>query len=382
LTRTIGVLTGGGDCPGLNNAIKWVTMAALDEGLARSRGFELGVEGITYGWRGAVDLALGHGHPQENTLPLDKEVVRKIDRDGGTILGSSRTNPFRFRENPASEPVDVSDKVLRALQERYHAVVAIGGEDTLGVASRLFDLGLNIVGIPKTIDKDLGGTDITLGFDSAVNYIKDALTRLLYTAGSHNMNYFVEIMGRHTGHLAFHGGMAGGAHLIAVPECEFELDALFGKIIRRKEGNRKSERYTIVAVAEGARIKGLGEVKQGRKDSFGHTYLGGMALHLRHEFEKRAGRKHEARELVLGHLQRGGTPSTFDMILGRHYGIKAINLVDEGRFGRIAALRQNRITDSPLSEAPRTNYLDWKRCYDPENFVPRVVADTMYFNTT
>jgi 6-phosphofructokinase len=382
MTKKIGVLTGGGDCPGLNNAIKWVTMAALDEVLAKERGFSFEVEGITYGWRGAVELALGDEHPQENTMLLDREVVRKIDRDGGTILGSSRTNPFKFKEDPTSEVVDVSDKVLRNLSERYHAVVAIGGEDTLGVANRLHGMGLNIVGIPKTIDKDLGGTDITLGFDSAVNYIKDALTRLLYTAGSHNMNYFVEIMGRHTGHLAFHGGMAGGAHMILVPECEFDVDRLFDQVIRRKESHKKSERYTIVAVAEGARIKGLGEVKQGHMDAFGHTYLGGIALHLRHEFEKRVGKKYEARELILGHLQRGGTPSTFDMILGRHYGIKAINLIDEGRFGRIASLRQNRITDSPLSEAPKTNYLDWKRCYDPENFVPRLVADTMYFNTT
>ena len=382
MTKKIGVLTGGGDCPGLNNAIKWVTNAALDEELSRKRGFDFEVEGITYGWRGAVELALGHEHPQENVMHLDREVVRKIDRDGGTILGSSRTNPFKYREDPTSESQDVSGKVLRALQDRYHAVVAIGGEDTLGVAYRLHGMGLNIVGIPKTIDKDLGGTDITLGFDSAVNYIKESLTRLLYTAGSHNMNYFVEIMGRHTGHLAFHGGMAGGAHLILVPECEFDLDRLFEKIIHRKESHKKSERYTIVAVAEGAKIKGLGEVKQGHMDAFGHTYLGGIALHLRHEFEKKVGKKYEARELILGHLQRGGTPSTFDMILGRHFGIKAINLVDEGRFGNIASLRNNRITDAPLAEAPKTNYLDCKKCYDPENFVPRLIADTMYFNTT
>jgi 6-phosphofructokinase 1 len=382
MTRKIGVLTGGGDCPGLNNAIKWVTNSALDEGLEAARGHAYDVEGITYGWRGAVELALGHEHIQENVMHLDREVVRKIDRDGGTMLGSSRTNPFRFREDAAMEPGDISDKVLRALQERYHAVVAIGGEDTLGVASKLNKMGLNIVGIPKTIDKDLGGTDITLGFDSAVNYIKDALTRLLYTAGSHNMNYFVEIMGRHTGHLAFHGGMAGGAHFILVPECEFELDNLFAKIVHRKKSGKRSERYTIVTVAEGARIKGQGEVKQGQVDAFGHPYLGGIALHLRNEFEKYDGGKHEARELVLGHLQRGGTPSTFDMILGRHFGIKAINLVDEGRFGRIASLRNNRITDAPLEDAGKTNYLDCKKCYDQQNLAPRLIADTMYFNTT
>jgi 6-phosphofructokinase len=382
MTRKIGILTGGGDCPGLNNAIKWVTNTALDEGLEAARGHAYEVEGITYGWRGAVEMALGHDHIQENVMPLDREVVRKIDRDGGTILGSSRTNPFRYKEEPASEAKDVSDKVLHALQKRYFAVVAIGGEDTLGVAHKLHGMGLNIVGIPKTIDKDLGGTDITLGFDSAVNYIKDALTRLLYTAGSHNMNYFVEIMGRHTGHLAFHGGMAGGAHFILVPECEFEQDTLFDKIIHRKESGKKSERYTIVAVAEGAKMKGVGEIKQGAKDAFGHVYLGGIALHLRHEFEKRAGRKYEARELVLGHLQRGGTPSTFDMILGRHFGIKAIDLVDQGKFGRIASLRNNRITEAPLEEAGRTNYLDCKKCYDAKNLVPRLIADTMYFNTT
>jgi 6-phosphofructokinase 1 len=382
MSKKIGILTGGGDCPGLNNAIKWVTNAALDECLSAHRGQGYEVEGITYGWRGAVELAMGHEHIHENIMPLDRDVVRKIDRDGGTMLGSSRTNPFRYRENPTSEPVDVSDNVLKALAERYHAVVAIGGEDTLGVAHRLYKMGLNIVGIPKTIDKDLGGTDITLGFDSAVNYIKDALTRLLYTAGSHNMNYFVEIMGRHTGHLAFHGGMAGGAHFILVPECEADQDELFAKIIHRKESGRRSERYTIVAVAEGSKIKGIGEIKQGQKDAFGHTYLGGIALHLRHEFEKRVNKKYEARELILGHLQRGGTPSTFDMILGRHFGIKAINLVDEGKFGRIASLRNNRIGEAMLEDAGKTNYLDCKKCYDPQSFTPRLIADTMYFNTT
>jgi len=327
-------------------------------------------------------MALGRNHIQENVMRLDAETVRKIDRDGGTMLGSSRTNPFRFREDHDSEAVDVSDKVLRTLQQRYHAVVAIGGEDTLGVASRLNKMGLDIVGIPKTIDKDLGGTDITLGFDSAVNYIKDALTRLLFTAGSHNMNYFVELMGRHTGHLAFHGGMAGGAHFILVPECEFDMDNLFAKMVQRKKGGKRSERYTIVAVAEGAKIKGLGEIKQGQTDAFGHHYLSGIALHLRNQFEKYDGGRHEARELILGHLQRGGTPSTFDMILGRHYGIKAINLVDAGRFGRIASLRNNRITDAPLEDAGKTNYLDCGKCYDPENLAPRLIADTMYFNTT
>ena len=382
MTKRIGILTGGGDCPGLNNAIKWVTNAALDEGLQEKRGFGYEVEGITYGWKGAVELALNPGNFKEYITPLDKEVVRKIDRDGGTMLGSSRTNPFKFKEDPAGKVEDLGDKVCKALSERYHAVVAIGGEDTLGVAHRLYKMGLNIVGIPKTIDKDLGGTDITLGFDSAVNYIKDALTRLLFTAGSHNMNYFVEIMGRHTGHLAFHGGMAGGAHFILVPECESDLEELFARMVHRKESGKRSERYTIVAVAEGAKIKGVGEIKQGQKDAFGHTYLGGIALYLRHAFEERVHRKYEARELILGHLQRGGTPSTFDMILGRHFGIKAINLVDEGRFGHIASLRNNRITEASLEEVGKINYLDCQKCYDPKNFVPRLIADTMYFNTT
>ncbi|MEM2870021.1 MAG: ATP-dependent 6-phosphofructokinase [Thermoplasmata archaeon] len=382
MVKRVAVLTGGGDCPGLNNAIKWVTNAALDDALAEARGERYEVEGINYGWRGAIEFALKSADCRDCITPLDKEFVRKIDRDGGTILGSSRTNPFKYKESPSSEPVNVSEKVLRALSERYHAVVAIGGEDTLGVAARLHKMGLNVVGIPKTIDKDLGGTDITLGFDSAVNYIKEAMTRLVYTAGSHNMNFFVEIMGRHTGHLAFHGGMAGGAHFILVPECEVDMEALFDKIVRRKESGRRGERYTIVAVAEGTRLRGVGEIKQGKRDAFGHTYLGGVALFLRHKFEEYVNKKYEARELVLGHLQRGGTPSTFDMILGRLFGIKAIGLVDEGRFGRMASLKDNRVTDAPLDEAARTNYLDWKRCYDERNFTPKLIADTMYFNTT
>jgi 6-phosphofructokinase 1 len=268
------------------------------------------------------------------------------------------------------------------LSQRYHAVVAIGGEDTLGVASKFSRMGLNIVGIPKTIDKDLGGTDVTLGFDSAVNYIKDALTRLMYTAGSHEMNYFVEIMGRHTGHLAFNGGMAGGAHFILVPECDFDMQELFKRMVARKESHKRSERYTIVAVAEGAKIKGVGEIQQGKKDAFGHPYLGGIAQHLRNEYERFVARKYEARELVLGHLQRGGTPSTYDMILGRLFGVKAIQLVDECLFGRIASLRNNRIIDAPLDAVEKLNYLDVRKCYDAKNFRPKLIAETVSFNTT
>lgn len=382
MTKRIGILTGGGDCPGLNNAIKWVTMAALDEDLARKRGFEFEVEGITYGWKGAVRLAKNPNNEGEFMLPLDKEAVRKIDRDGGTILGSSRTNPFKVKEEGSLEPVDLSQKTVDALSQRYYAVVAIGGEDTLGVANKFSKMGLNIVGIPKTIDKDLGGTDVTLGFDSAVNFIKDSLTRLMYTAGSHEMNYFVEIMGRHTGHLAFNGGMAGGAHFILVPECDFDIDSLFKMMVARKEGKKRSERYTIVAVAEGAKIKGVGEIQQGKKDAFGHPYLGGIAQHLRNEFERFVARKYEARELVLGHLQRGGTPSTYDMILGRLFGVKTIQLIDEGLFGRIASLRNNRIVDAPLEAVEKLNYLDVRKCYDSKNYRPKLIAETVSFNTT
>jgi len=382
MPKRIGILTGGGDCPGLNNAIKWVTSAALDEGLAKKRGFEFEVEGIAYGWKGAVRLAKNPEDESAFRIPLDMEIVRKIDRDGGTILGSSRTNPFRVKEEGVAEPVDLSQKVVDALSHRYYSVVAIGGEDTLGVAAKMSRMGLNVVGIPKTIDKDLGGTDVTLGFDSAVNFVKDALTRLMYTAGSHEMNYFVEIMGRHTGHLAFNGGMAGGAHFILVPECEFDMQELFKMMVARKESKKRSERYTIVAVAEGAKIKGLGEILQGKKDSFGHPYLGGIAQHLRHEFERFVAYKYEARELVLGHLQRGGTPSTLDMILGRLFGVKAIQLIDEGLFGRIACLRNNRILDAPMEVVEKLNYLDVKKCYDSKNFRPKLIAETVSFNTT
>lgn len=382
MTKKIAILTGGGDCPGLNNAIKWVTNAALDEGLAKKRGFEFEVEGLMYGWKGAVRLAKNPNEENEFRTPLDKEFVRKIDRDGGTILGSSRTNPFKVKLEGSAEPVDLSQKVVDALAQRYHAVVAIGGEDTLGVAAKFSRMGLNIVGIPKTIDKDLGGTDVTLGFDSAVNYIKDALTRLMYTAGSHEMNYFVEIMGRHTGHLAFNGGMAGGAHFILVPECDFDMKDLFGMMVARKESKKRSERYTIVAVAEGAKIKGVGEIQQGAKDAFGHPYLGGIAQYLRNEFERFVARKYEARELVLGHLQRGGTPSTYDMILGRLFGVRAIQLIDEGLFGRIASLRNNRIVDSPLEAVEKLNYLDVRKCYDSKTYRPKLIAETVSFNTT
>ncbi|WP_018351056.1 6-phosphofructokinase [Longispora albida] len=321
----IGVLTGGGDCPGLNAVIR---------GVVRKGVAEYGHEfvGFRDGWRGPLE---------GDTRPLGVQEVRGILPRGGTILGSSRTNPFkieggveRIRENLAALGID--------------ALVAIGGEDTLGVAAKLTELGVPVVGVPKTIDNDLGATDFTFGFDTAVNIAMEAIDRLHTTAESHHRTVVVEVMGRHAGWIALHSGLAGGANVILLPEQKFDLD----KVVEHIESRFKTRYSPIVVVSEGAMPTDGDLITQsGQLDAFGHVRLGGIGQWLADQLEKRTGK--EARAVVLGHIQRGGTPTAFDRVLATRFGLHAIDAVHEGDYGKMVALRGTDIVRVPLSEATR-----------------------------
>lgn len=319
----VGVLTGGGDCPGLNAVIRAVVRKGVKE-----HGFEL--VGFRDGWRGPLEGVM---------VPLGIEQCRGILPRGGTILGSSRTNPFavddgveRIRANLAAAGVD--------------ALVAIGGEDTLGVATRLADLGVRVVGVPKTIDNDLSGTDFTFGFDTAVNIATEAIDRLHTTAESHHRVLVVEVMGRHAGWIALHSGIAGGASAVLIPEVPFDIEAVCAHVETRFE----SEYAPIIVVSEGAvPADGTGmTLVSGEKDAFGHVRLGGIGDRLASEIEQRTGK--EARAVVLGHVQRGGTPTAFDRWLATRFGLQAIDAVAEGEYGVMVALRGTDIVRVPLVE--------------------------------
>jgi 6-phosphofructokinase 1 len=319
----IGVLTGGGDCPGLNAVIR----AVVRKG-AGIYGHEF--VGFRDGWKG----------PLENlTMPLGIPEVRGILPRGGTILGSSRTNPFKVDNG-----IERITENLRA--DQVDALIAIGGEDTLGVATRLHDLGFNVVGVPKTIDNDLNATDYTFGFDTAVNIAMEAIDRLHTTAESHHRALIVEVMGRHAGWIALHAGMAGGANVILIPEQPFSLQRVCSYV----ESRFQSHYAPILVVAEGAVPDG-GEnatIDKGL-DAFGHVRLGGIGEWLAGEIEKHTGK--EARTTVLGHIQRGGTPSAFDRVLATRFGLHAIDAANDGAFGQMVALRGTEIQRVPLSAA-------------------------------
>jgi ATP-dependent phosphofructokinase / diphosphate-dependent phosphofructokinase len=319
----IGVLTGGGDCPGLNAVIR----AIVRKGVSHY-GHEF--VGFRDGWRGPLE---------GDARPLGIPEVRGILPRGGTILGSSRTNPLQ--ENGGAE------RVLANLREGgVDGLIAIGGEDTLGVASSLGEQGVNIVGVPKTIDNDLGATDYTFGFDTAVNIAMEAIDRLHTTAESHHRVLIIEVMGRHAGWIAFHAGLAGGANVILIPEHPFDLGRVCDYIERRFE----SQYSPIVVVAEGAEPQdGLPETEQAPRDAFGHIRLGGISHWLEAEIERRTGQ--EARATVLGHVQRGGTPTAFDRVLATRFGLHAIDAAHEGRWGTMTSLRGTEIELVALADA-------------------------------
>ena len=360
MTVRIGILTGGGDCAGLNSAIKWVTKTALDPLLAAKRSEQFEVVGLRDGWRSLVDV-----NPDDPasvarwTQPLDELTVRTWDRHGGTNLGTSRTNPF----NPKK---DQSEQVLKNIEALgLDALVAIGGEDTLSVAYHLHTLGIKVVGIPKTIDRDLNGTDYTLGYDSALNVIVEEVDRLRTTAGSHSRIFVVETMGRHAGWLALEGGEASGALVILIPELDFEMSRVCALLQTRRTAG---VRYDIVVVSEGAKVSGQDEVYLNEKeDGFGHKVLGGIGRFVTKEIERLRGM--ETRHVVLSHLQRGGLPSAMDRLMGRKFGIAAVDMILNEDFGRMVALQHGEIRSVPLKQAiEKLLVVDVARYYDSERY--------------
>ena len=356
----IGILTGGGDCPGLNGAIKWVTKSALDPRLAAKRSVSFEVVGVVEGWKGLVEVDPGDSTSCDRYLKrLDEEIVRTWDRYGGTNLGTSRTNPF----NPKN---DRSEKVIDTIKKLgIDVLVVLGGEDTLGVAYKLHKSGIKVVGIPKTIDNDLIGTEYSLGFDTAVNVITEEIDRLRTTAGSHSRIFVVETMGRHAGWLALHGGECSGAYLILIPECPFDMDTVC-ELFRERQGREIN--YSIIVASEGAKLRGTEEFfKDNKVDDFGHPTLGGIAMYVASEIEKRTG--FEARPLVLSHLQRGGTPSAHDRLMARWFGIAAVDEIINEDFGRMVSLRRGEITSVPLKEIiNKLKLVDVEKYYDTERY--------------
>jgi 6-phosphofructokinase 1 len=320
--KTVGILTGGGDAPGLNAVIRALVRRSIP------RGYRM--IGIRRGWRGLLE---------KETVELDAGATAGILHRGGTILGTSRTNPCKTAEDARRLEASFASLGLEAL-------VAIGGEDTLGVAAKLWSAGFPIVGVPKTIDNDLSGTDTTFGFDTAVSIATEAIDRLHSTAESHDRVIVCEVMGRHAGWIALHSGMAGGADFILVPERPVDIEAVVAAVTRRRE---RGLRFSIIVAAEGAMLPS-GEIKQtDGLDAFGHAKLGGIGERVAKEIEARTG--YETRSVQLGHVQRGGTPTAFDRWLGSRYGLLAADMVHERAFGMMAAYRGGAFLPVPLASA-------------------------------
>ncbi|MDQ4131204.1 MAG: 6-phosphofructokinase [Actinomycetota bacterium] len=320
----IGLLTGGGDCPGLNAVIRAVVRKGVDR-------YGHAIVGFRDGWRGPLE-----NHYEELTIDSTRGILPR----GGTILGSSRTNPFKREDGTA--------RIRENMQELHlDGLIAIGGEDTLGAATKLHDAGLPVLGVPKTIDNDLGATDLTFGFDTALQVATDAIDRLHTTAESHNRILVVEVMGRHAGWIALHSGLAGGADVILIPERPFDI-AEVCRLLKRRHGRGRS--FSIVVAAEGATpIEGTMDVVGGEEDEFGHVRLGGIGQRLEREIEDRTG--FEARQTVLGHTQRGGTPTAFDRVLATRLGIAAIDAASQERWGMMPALHGTKIELVDMKDA-------------------------------
>jgi 6-phosphofructokinase 1 len=321
--KKIGILTGGGDCPGLNPVIRAVVRKANLEGFQTI--------GIKDGWKGLI---------QNDAKELDLREVSGILPKGGTILGTSRTNPYK-------QEGDVKKLVANYKKLGLDALIAIGGEDTLGVANKLIQEGLNIVGVPKTIDNDLSATDFTFGFYTAVNIATECIDRLHTTAESHHRIIVVEVMGRHAGWIATFSGIAGGADMILIPEKPVDIDEVCSLIKKRHE---RGKTFSIIVVAEGAKLKeGTVVIQDQQKDAFGHIRLGGIGDTLGKLIEEKTG--YETRVSVLGHLQRGGSATAFDRVLGTRFGIKAVELIKEKKFGRMVSFKANKIIDVSIVDA-------------------------------
>jgi phosphofructokinase-like protein len=335
----VGILTGGGDCPGLNAVIRAIVRRGLCDG-------ESSFVGFRYGWAGALE---------HNVVELTRASTAGILPRGGTILGTSRTNPLDGR-------VGGMERINGTFElERLDALIPIGGEDTLGVALRLAREGLPIVGVPKTIDNDIGGTDVTFGFHTAVQIATEAVDRLHTTAESHNRVMVVEVMGRHAGWIATYAGIAGGADAILVPERPFDVEELCGRLRRRHSAGIT---FSIVVVSEGATPREGGAmtlIDEHATDEFGHVRLGGIGVELARELETRTG--YETRATILGHVQRGGTPTAYDRVLATRFGVAAMDAAAAGHFGQMVALRGPDIVEVGLDEA-----LAEPRLLDPHLF--------------
>ena len=319
----VGVLSGGGDAPGINAVIRAVVRKGI-------RNYSYDLVGIKDGWQGLVEGAF---------MSLNLETISGLLPRGGSILGTSRTNPFKHEDGPK--------KVLDTVKAQgIDAVVVIGGDDTLGVAHKMGKLGLNCVGVPKTIDNDLGLTDYTFGFQTAVHIACEAIDRLHTTAEAHHRVMILEVMGRYTGWIALEAGIAGGADIVLIPEKPFEIDEICKYILQRRQSGKT---FSLVVVAEGAKPKDANEIIYGTgSDEFGNVRLGGVGYYLGKEIETSTGI--ETRVVVLGHLQRGGSPTAFDRVLATKYGIAAIDLVNKGQFGRMVALQGNQIVSVLLKD--------------------------------
>ena len=317
----VGVLTGGGDCPGLNAVIR---------GIVRSSArFDWQIMGFRNGWKGLVE---------DDYVVLDQQSVSGILPRGGTILGTSRTNPYKM---------DGGVEKLRSTVNKHNlkALVAIGGEDTLGVANKLFKEGVKVVGVPKTIDNDLNATDYTFGYDTAINIVMECIDRLHTTAESHNRVIVVEVMGRHAGWITLEAGLAGGADIILIPEVPVDVAKVCELLKKRHKRGRS---FSIVAIAEGVQLMGEDVSLDSKKDQFGHVRLGGVGQRMAELIEEKTG--FETRVTVLGHIQRGGSPSAFDRVMATSFGEKAVELVKDSKFGRMASLRGREILDVSLEE--------------------------------
>jgi len=320
----IGVLAGGGDAPGLNAALKAVVM--------KSNEYDWEVTGIRRGWAGLLDC---------DVQALNPDIVKHIHSLGGIILYTSRTNPFAFENGP--------QKIIRNMKKLgLNALVAMGGEDTLSVAQKLYEMGISVVGIPKTIDNDLSGTDYTIGFDTAVSIATDAIDRLRTTAESHQRVIIVEVMGRNTGWIALFAGLAGGAHMILIPEVPYSLSEIYETLKKRQS---EGEVYSIIVVSEGANPIDMKNaiIKSKQKDEFGHMRLGGISQVLERIIEEKTG--FETRSVTLGHIQRSGTPTACDRVLAARLGVKAVELIKEGKFGTMSSLQGSDIVSVPLKDA-------------------------------
>ncbi len=335
--KRVGILTGGGDCPGLNAVIRAVVRKGIDQ-------YHLEIIGVLEGWKGMMEGLY---------RPLDLKEVSGILPKGGTILSTSRTNPYKVDGGVRT----VKDNMGRM---ELDSLIAIGGDDTIGVASRLHDEGLKVVGVPKTIDNDLEGTDQTFGFDTAINIVMEAVDRLHTTAESHNRVMVCEVMGRNAGWIAVESGIAGGADIVLIPEEPFTIQAVCETLKKR---HARGKTFSIIVVAEGAKLADDSMVVQSEeKDAFGHVRLGGIANVLGEQIEIQTG--FETRVTVLGHIQRGGSPTAFDRVLGTRFGIAAIDLAAQGVSGKMVALKGMEIVPIDLKDAVSKNRTVDMRLYD------------------